>query len=257
MNKITFEINLAFKTFVRSFFSVVNNGDECVICGKKAFLVPLCENCKNEFFSTAEILTKTRCLVCGKVLISERELCSECRKNPVLHHADKVIPLFPYRLWNRELLYLWKHSNVRTLSEFFAECVADVLRKLCIEVIVPVPPRDGKIQKKGWDQIEELCEFLEYRFGFKIFRILERKSTGEQKKLDKVGRLQSIGHAYCVLSDKKEYLKVMKSFSEILPSSVCLLDDVLTTGSTLETCAAVLKKTGIRNITALTLFNVD
>ena len=125
-----------------------------------------------------------------------------------------------------------------------------------VKVVVPVPPRPGKIQEKGWDQIDELCGQLKYRFGFTILPLLERKSTGQQKKLDREERLKTIGKSYFLVG-QKEVQKLLKPFKGEFPNRVCIIDDVCTTGSTLENCAQVLKEAGIKVVEAITLFSVD
>lgn len=180
----------------------------------------------------------------------------KCRENPVLFNTDRVIPLFPYRLWNRELMFRWKMQGERILSPLFAKLLCDVIRRMGESVIVPVPPRKGKIRKNGWDQIDELCLFLAKRYGFKVLRILERKTTVQQKKLTRLQRLESIKTAY-TLCAQKILEKSLKSFSGKMPDSVCLIDDVCTTGATLESCAEILKTAGIKKVSAVTLFTVD
>ena len=182
--------------------------------------------------------------------------CMLCREKPVLKSTDRVIPLFSYRLWNRELMFRWKMQEERNFSPLFARLLCEVLRKTGEEVIVPVPPRKGKIRKKGWDQIEELCIFLEKRYGFRVLRILERNSANQQKKLSRTQRLESIKTAYS-LCPPQTLERALKPFSGRLPESVCLIDDVCTTGSTLESCAEILKKEGIKTVNAVTLFTVD
>ena len=182
--------------------------------------------------------------------------CMICRENPVLKSTDCVIPLFSYRLWNRELMFRWKMQEEREFSPVFAKLLWQVLKEFDARVIVPVPPRKGKIRKNGWDQIEELCTFLEKRYGFRVLRILERKSTGQQKKLSRTERLESIKTAYTVCSEKV-LQRTLKPFSGRLPEAVCLIDDVCTTGSTLESCAEILKAAGIKKVSAVTLFSVD
>ena len=179
-----------------------------------------------------------------------------CREKPVLKSTDCVIPLFSYRLWNRELMFRWKMQEERNFSPIFAKLLSEILRKTGNEVIVPVPPRKGKIRKNGWDQIEELCCFLEKRYGFRVLRILERNTSGQQKKLSRTQRLESIKTAYQLCS-RKLVLNALKPFSGKLPDTVCLVDDVCTTGSTLESCAEILKKEGIKTVNAVTLFTVD
>ena len=182
--------------------------------------------------------------------------CMVCREEPVLKSTDSMIPLFSYRLWNRELMFRWKMQEERNFSAMFAKLLCDVLRKTEEEFIVPVPPRKGKIRKKGWDQIEELCTFLEKRYGFRVLRILERNTSSQQKKLTRNQRLDSIKSAYSMCSSKV-LERTLKPLSGCLPERICLIDDVCTTGSTLESCAEILKKGGVKTVHAVTLFTVD
>ena len=179
-----------------------------------------------------------------------------CREKPVLKSTDRVISMFSYRLWNRELMFRWKMQGERIFSPVFARLLCDVLRKTEETFIVPVPPRKGKIRENGWDQIEELCSFLEKRYGFRVLRILERNSMGQQKKLSRTERLESIKTAYSLCSSKV-IQRALKPLSGRLPEAVCLIDDVCTTGSTLESCAEILKAAGIKKVSAVTLFSVD
>ena len=142
------------------------------------------------------------------------------------------------------------------MSDLFAGFVAEALKIKDVKVLVPVPPRPGKIQEKGWDQIDELCGQLKYRFGFTILPLLVRKTTGQQKKLDREERLKTIGKSY-FLVEKKEVEKLLKPFNGEFPERVCIIDDVCTTGSTLENCAQVLKEAGVQVVDAITLFSVD
>lgn len=241
---------------LRLFFNYLNSGYECVVCGKRTYIFPVCKGCTNEHFNVTERMLVKRCRICGKELFSCNEVCLQCRENAILKHVDFALSLFSYRLWNRELMFMWKSSGIRALSDFFAKSLAEALLKMDVCVIVPVPPRPGKIKEKGWDQIDELTSILKYRYGFKVFDVLERKTTGEQKKLDRNERLDTIGKSY-FLKDEKLLKKTLKKFNDIIPERVCVLDDVCTTGSTLESCAALLKSMNVKEVHALTLFTVD
>ena len=256
MKRLFFRVKFLFVTLVRLFLSVLNGGQSCVICGESSFLAPLCKKCNSRYFDVKKSLEKSRCQCCGKELISTKMTCMQCRENRVLTKTDKVIPLFSYRLWNKELLFLWKIKGLRALSFEFARMVAQALRLSGIEVIVPVPPRKGKIKKNGWDQIDELCQFLEFWFGFKTFPVLVRNTKTQQKKLNRSSRLETIESAYSVIENKK-LQKELKRFNGLLPEKVCVIDDVCTTGATLECCAGLLKDLKIKTVIALTLFTVD
>nr|WP_318692444.1 hypothetical protein [uncultured Treponema sp.] len=119
------------------------------------------------------------------------------------------------------------------------------------KVIIPVPPRSGKIREKGWDQIDETCSVLENLYGYRVLRLLRRKDSVQQKKLDRNQRLDESEERY-VLSGKGIGIK-----RENLPKRVILIDDVMTTGITVESCAKVLKSIGIEKVDVLTLFIVD
>ena len=246
MKKLLFLLGLGIKTCLRFVFGLISGGGECVICGGRTLVYPVCRTCIKTHFSVAKVLEWPRCRICGKPLVCEKDLCSVCREEPVLKSLDKMLPLFPYRLWNKELMFLWKTHEVRALSSLFAGLVERVLAVSDTKIIVPVPPRKGKIREKGWDQIDELCNLLEYRYGYKILRLLQRHTKVEQKKLDRQGRLEQIGKAYSCIPYKGE-----------LPEHVILLDDVCTTGSTMESCAWLLKDAGIKKVSGLTLFMVD
>ena len=257
MKKLWYLFKLWVKALLRVVFAVISGGEECVICGKKTFLYPVCGDCRKVYLSVSEgDLFQGRCSICGKKLLSTKENCFDCREKPVVKHVDKMLPLFSYRIWNKELMFMWKSQEIRSLSLFFAKILDVVLRKLDAKVIIPVPPRKGKLQQKGWDQIDELCNLLEFIYGYKILRILERSTKIQQKKLDREGRLEQIGKAYNLIAPEK-LQKSLKPFHGTLPKNIILLDDVCTTGSTLESCSISLKEAGIEKITGLTLFTVD
>lgn len=256
MRKFFFEVKEFFVSAVRLLYVFISGGEKCAVCGSLVFLKPVCKACMNKHFSVSKLMEKERCACCGKELVSMKGKCMVCRENPVLKSTDCVIPLFSYRLWNRELMFRWKMQEERAFSPLFAGLLSDVLRKSGAEVIVPVPPRKGKIRRNGWDQIEEISTYLQKRYDFRVLRILERNTSKQQKKLSRSQRLESIKSAYSMCS-QKALKSALKPFSGRLPDTVWLVDDVCTTGSTLESCAEILKKEGIQTVNAVTLFTVD
>lgn len=242
---------------MRSALSFVAGGNACAVCGRQAGVIPLCGECEKRCFAKPPCGGGERCSVCGKTLISERGVCMRCRRERLLVHTDAVFPLYSYRLWNSVLLFRWKIQGERALSPFFAARAASALKTLPgAFVVVPVPPRPGKIRKKGWDQIEELCRFLEYSYGYEVCRILERRTAGEQKRLGREARLESIGKTYSLKSEKA-FKRELKRFGGKVPKNLCIVDDLFTTGVTLESCAAVLKSAGAEKVFAVTLFIAD
>lgn len=228
--------------------SLVGAGYNCVVCGKTCVKAAVCENCDKKFFDVTKEVA--RCRLCGKQLVSERDLCMECRNEPVLKSTDGVFPLFSYRLWNSYVMTSWKLKGDREFSEFFAWKVAQRIellkRKSGNFVLVPVPPRPGKIKEKGWDQVQDLCRYLKFMYGYEIWDLLVRFSSEETKHLDKEQRLNSIESAYGL---KETDLKISGSY--------CIIDDVITTGSTIECCARLLKQAGAEKVYSICLYRVD
>lgn len=249
-----FLITFYCKLVCRLFFTLLKNGNYCEICGKRIFRSLICETCFQNVFlekiSSARItkLTSSDC--------NEKENTIVHMKNEsVLTSIDGLMCLFPYDLWNKNLLFKWKIKGERNLSYLFAEIVHLALMNNGIDTIVPVPPRPGKIKEKGWDQIDELCNFLNVFFGIRILKLLERKSKLQMKKLNREERLKMSESSYCLKSEC-DLEKELKKNKGIFPAEVCLIDDVMTTGATLENCGTCLKEGGVKKIVAVTLFKV-
>lgn len=224
----------------------------CFRCGKRTFSLSVCEECRKRLFSFIKTV-RPRCSACGRLLSGETDLCTGCRQERILKDTDGCLPLFPYRLWFRHSLFLWKMKQDRSFSRLYASCLNEALSLSPFggrPVIVPVPPRPGKIRKRGWDQVQDLCSQLSVRYGYIVLNLLKRTSDREQKKLDRRGRLESAGKGYSL--DRKK-----ASACKTRPEAVLLIDDVMTTGSTLEACSGVLKSWGIAKVYAMTLFVVD
>lgn len=245
-------VKLALSFLINSSFS----NEECSCCGKRIYYHGLCRDCSRELMNFKP-MGNERCSICGKELLSEDGKCTSCRVDPIIISAESVFPLYSYRAWNKKLVFDWKMTEKRSLSWDFAKALDKALCGFCEDgkkkiTIVPVPPRKGKIWKKGWDQVEELCSFLEKRYGYEIFRCLERVSSVQQKKLDREGRVSAKGKNYILGSNFDCYVKKYG-----IPEEVVLLDDVITTGVTVESCAFLLKNAGIRKVHIVSLFIVD
>ncbi len=138
--------------------------------------------------------------------------------------------------------------NVREYSDLFASFFYKKIQYIKNNYssdfyIVPVPPRPGKIKKKGWDQIDDICNILKTKYHLSIKYYLRRNKNNQQKKLTKAGRITNKNNLYAI---KNERVKCDKD--------IILIDDLITTGSTIEGCSSELKKITNNQIYALSLF---
>lgn len=223
----------------------------CLLCGRQSSR-PLCSDCLDiKYLDKIDGLSlwrdsPHRCAHCGRPLISRNKLCTSCLTLDVLSVIDRVLPLFYYSPANSLLLNSWKTHGQRGLGYPFARMMSIPILEILVRekdmIIVPVPPRPGKIREKGWDQIEELGTLLQRYWKLPVKSILTRTATMQQKKLNRAGRLSNL----------KGCITAKKSLVGI--SSALVIDDIMTTGATLESCAAALKESGVSRVYGCTLF---
>ena len=238
-------LNLDFKFLDK--ISFVLKSENCLCCGSVTNLLPLCKNCQKKILTVNKTLP--RCTNCGKFLVSEEGICTECRENPVINSLDKVFPMYSYRLWNKEILFKWKLQGYRNFAYLFSKKILQLYSEEFNDfVIVPVPPRPNKIKKNGWDQIDDLIKFIKLQSNVKVMNLLKRTETLQQKKLNREQRLAHKGSAF-ILDKRFE--------NKELPKKVLIIDDILTTGITLENCALALKNAGVETVSAITVFIAD
>lgn len=237
----------------RFLIEAIDGGETCLCCGKEARALPLCPDCKKNLL-TIDFSAKShgRCKKCGKILLSELEICRECRENERILYVDYRFPIFPYRNWKKNLLFEWKMAENRTLSPFFADCIATVLQKNGWQSfpVVPIPPRPWKIHKKGWDQIDELAHFLHSEHAVAILKLLVRTTAAEQKRLSATARFENSAGGYAL---RHNFERLFQKCG--CPKTAVLLDDITTTGATLDACAKLLKRAGVQRVIAVTLFS--
>ena len=183
------------------------------------------------------------CDYCGKPLVSEHDRCLSCR-NGETYAFDRAYVLFPYTGKYQRLLAAYKFQKNIALGNFFAGKIYETLKQHDLPAearIVPVPPRPGKIRKAAWDQVEYIAKLLEKKSGIpKVNRCLRRLAATSQKKLGRENRRTNL---------RGRIVPVRQ-----VPQTAILIDDVMTTGSTLDACAAALKEGGAQTVYGLCLF---
>ncbi len=141
------------------------------------------------------------------------------------------------------LKYERRRSIAPPLGRLMRDCGADLLRDATFVVPVPLHPR--REYQRGFNQADDLARQL----GVQVAPLLKRVVfTQSQIELPKHRRQENVKHAFAFVPDPRSLIPD--------PCIVVLVDDVSTTGATLEACAQVLKNAGVKEVRALTAARV-
>jgi ComF family protein len=223
----------------------------CAVCGGPLLDADeawygLCCDCRENF----SVSDEERCSSCGRPLISEQGRCLPCREGKG-YNFDGAFGIFPYAGKYRKLLRAYKFGRYRAVGNFLVEKLLEGLDMfpgaggLSAPVWTPVPSRPGKIKRIGWDQVAYLADLLRAPHrrehpAIPVYPCLKRLPSQSQKELNRKDRESNLwGRIRC---------------TRRAPREVLLFDDVITTGSTLDACAAALKSGGAEKVYALALF---
>jgi len=219
---------------------------QCINCKKIGSY--LCDDC----FSYLSFDTQGLCVVCNRASIN-----SLTHPRCVARYSiDGVFSSISYKGVAKKLVYQFKYKpylsdlNNLLIDLFFEgiiqnEVFSNIYQNLKIDpILVPIPLYSSKLKSRGYNQAEILAKGLGKKLNLKVLNCLKRvKKTFSQVGLSQKERKENISGAFSTDS----------RIAMLEYSSVFLVDDVFTTGSTLNEAAKTLKKTGIKSVWGLTL----
>ena len=205
----------------------------CAACGRGGAF--LCEPCE-ESLSRLERPYCARCAHPG----ADR-LCEACASSPPAFDGIRAVCLFDGAA--RKLVHSLKYANFRAVAPEMARLLADLPgpRPVPGEVIVPVPLHPRRERTRGYNQSELLARTVGKRMGLPVRPGIVRRvrNTPPQVSIENYEERRS---------------NIEGSFAcpaGLSGESVLLMDDVVTTGSTMSACAAALKAAGARSVWGL------
>ena len=188
-------------------------------------------------------------MCCGKpVRYMEQEYCYDCAHTH--HYYDRGMALWLHKKPVSQSIYQFKFHNQRSFGKYYAkEMVSQhkgTLHSLNTDIIIPIPLHSKKRRKRGYNQAEIVAKEIGKLLAIPVDeKILERtQDTNPQKTLDPQKRRKNIRTAFEVRKEKSEMLR---------GKAVLLIDDIYTTGSTMDEAARILKKAGAEKVYYLTI----
>lgn len=198
---------------------------------------PICPDCRSRIVYAAE----PACKKCGKPLTDQRrEFCRDCSAGS--HTFTQGKALLVYKGCVKESIYRLKYSNRREYGISYAQELAAVygswIRRKRIRAILPIPLHKKRRRKRGYNQAEIIAAELGRKLGIPVYPDLLIRSidTRPQKELNDKERRDNLKHAFRTLQDELPF------------ESVLLVDDIYTTGSTMDGAAKALKEAGVREV---------
>jgi ComF family protein len=226
----------------------------CRICGDTlltASRIPVCAEC----LASLRPIGGPVCRQCGRPFASgqavtaTQPLCHLCRRE--VYGFDLARSFAPYDGPMVRAITLLKYNAVAPLGSWFgarlAELAASQPELAQADVVVPVPLHPARLRERGYNQAELIARPLARRLGLPLRPLLlvRTKPRPDKLKLSRKERWRIVRGAYG-----------LRGGSQVDKVRVLLVDDVFTTGATLDACARVLRKAGASRIVAVTVARV-
>lgn len=214
----------------------------CPVCDDivRPFGEKICLNCMKKL----KPLTPPWCMQCGKKLWREQELCGDCRRKK--HNFIRGRALYEYHS-AAPAIYRFKYSGRREYAEFFGEEAAvllgDFIRSVKPDALVPVPLHKKRQRKRGYNQAKLLADAIGRRMDIPVYgKLLVRvKNTVPLKRQNPKERQNNLKKAFNVAQN------------DVKLKTIIVVDDIYTTGSTIDEVSAVLREHGVKNVYFITL----
>ncbi|QXM05161.1 ComF family protein [Crassaminicella indica] len=207
----------------------------CILCNesiKKTEKYSLCSSCIQKI----KFIEGRACEKCGKPLEDFYFLqeCPDCIKTK--HFFTKGFSCVEYNEHMKELVYKLKYKNQRYIAYHMAEIMVDKLKKQKlsnIDYIVPVPLYKKKEKNRGFNQADLLSKYIGKAMDWKVSRknLIKIKDTKAQNQLTRNERKNNLKDAFSV--------RLLEQFTD---KNILLVDDVYTTGSTVDACCREIVK---------------
>lgn len=186
---------------------------------------------------------------CGKpIRYAEQEYCHDCIR--AKHYFEKGAALWLHEEPVSLSIYQYKFHNQRNFGRYYAKEMAErygaTLMKWSPDIIIPIPLHSSKLRKRGYNQAAIVAEELGELTGLPVNEgLLKRvRGTSPLKSLNPTERRMNLRKAFAVTDNERELLR---------GKNVLLVDDIYTTGSTMDEAAKVLKRAGVEKVFYLTI----
>ena len=209
----------------------------CPVCDE--IVTPWGEKICTDCLGKLKIITPPWCMKCGKKLLKEGEFCSDCRGKE--HKFIQGRALYEYESAALSV-YRFKYGGRQEYAKFYGEQVAeylgDYIKSLGADGVIPVPLHKKRKRVRGFNQAEVLAKAIGRELDIPVYTeiLARRKNTSPLKYENADGRQNNLKKAFIIAQNDVKLKKAI------------IVDDIYTTGSTMNAVANTLQNAGVREI---------
>ena len=214
----------------------------CPICDE---IIPdnikICHGCA----TIPRRIANPRCMKCGKHIENPNDkYCRDCERKPGAF--VRGVSAFEYDSVH-DSIFRFKNAGRPEYADYYADRIVayegDNIRDFEADALIPIPLHPSKLKKRGYNQSELIADELSKRLGIPVEKgiLVRTRKTKEQKKLTDSERQKNIVGAFHIAQNGVKLLNVV------------LVDDVYTTGSTIDEAARTLLASGVQKVYFVTV----
>ena len=218
----------------------------CPVCDRpvKPYGALICRDCAE----VPRAVGPSACCKCGKPVEPEEEYCSDCRQHRHMYYRGAAS--FRYRSISGSL-YRFKYEGRREYADYYGREMARTLDGFLAElggghtpqILVPVPCSAQRMRKRGYNQAAILARKLAENSGIPVAEdaLTREKDTQAMRNMSASERQKNLKKAFHAYGNS------------VRLKSIMLIDDIYTTGATIDACAGALLEAGAKEVSFLTL----
>ena len=210
---------------------------KCFMCGCEIADSGVCGEC----YGKLPWVRGNLCERCGGVVLGTGSVCNDCSGEKFYFHRN--FNVFNYVDDMQKNILRFKKGR-KYLGYYFSEIMREYLEKLPIhfDYIIPMPIHENRLKERSFNQSDVLVEKLKDKYVVDSSVLKRIKDTPHQTGLNKSNRKSNLDKAFEVIDKDKVKDKI-----------ILVVDDIYTTGSTLNECAKTLVKSGAKGVYGLCL----
>lgn len=199
----------------------------------------LCANCLNKIEKI-----KNPCIKCGEELNSFTKYCNNCKETK--RYFNKVVSVSKYNGVAKDLVYKFKYGKEEYVADTIFPFMLDLFNETKfkdIDLIICVPLSEERLKFRGFNQAQILAQLLAKETGILYSNeiIIRAVNTSTQTNLNKIERRKNLNNVFEIVSGV-----------DITNKNILIVDDVITTGSTMNEIAKLLKKNKAKKVYGIT-----